>query len=78
MPSIAQQDYNRIYITDVEALTSQEKQAMQKAVDNGVIMDTIIELPNGISRIIASDASSKHAYAYDFVGAGVVTIDYSE
>jgi hypothetical protein len=51
---------------------------MQKAVNNGVIMDTIIELPDGITRVIALDASRKSAYAYDFGSAGVIVIDYSE
>ena len=42
MPQIAQQDYLRIDIADMEELTSEEKAKLRDAVARNVLFDTII------------------------------------
>ncbi len=43
MPQIAQQDYIRLHINDINLLTDAEKAGLKKIIANGTLFDCIIE-----------------------------------
>lgn len=55
MPQIAQQDYIRIEIEDITALTDAEKAKIAEKVANGTIFDCLIVTSDYTSRVIGHD-----------------------
>lgn len=80
MPNIAQQDYLRIAINDIEEFTASEKAEIRRAAENGVVMDVILYDPTFMSesRIISHDPQSKTVVFYDWAKAKVVYASYAE
>lgn len=80
MPNIAQQDYLRIAIEDIEELTASEKAEIRRAAENGVVMDVILYNPTSMSesRIISHTPTHKTVVFYDWANAEVVYASYAE
>lgn len=80
MPNIAQQDYLRIAINDIEEFTASEKAEIRRAAENGVVMDVILYDPTFMSesRIISHGPQSKTVVFYDWANGEVVYASYAE
>lgn len=80
MPQIAQQDYLRIAIADLEAPTAEEKAEIQKHVQNGTIWDCLIaysaETP--VSRVVAITEGDQSIFIFDTGTEAIIAVSYAE
>lgn len=69
MPSISQQDYIIIRIEDTAEVTDAEKAEIAKYIDNGTILDALIESGTGSdswkARIIGYKSGAISVYSFD-------------
>ena len=78
MPQSAQQDYIRIEIADITALTDAEKAQIAAKVANGTIFDCIIVNGGVEGRVIGCDATGDLVYFFDTTSEQINSLDYSE
>ena len=76
MPNIAQQDYIRISVADMNHITASEKAEIAKYAESGTIMDAIIETPVGIARVIAHAPLDKAIVFYNLDDGELGGISY--
>lgn len=76
MPQIAQQDYIRIGIADIENPTDAEKAKIAAKVADGTIQDCLIEDGAGhTAKVIAFDAN--YIAFYDLGTSSIIDLEYS-